>query len=300
MARAAEAVTTIHRFDEIEGAMDGADSRSSLFQTPDFREAFYSRLDQLFDRCPGDSPILSLDVFDTVLLRDDSSELTRFLEIGAGMAHLTPVRNGKPVTPIDGFMARHLGTKASYRASEKVDGCREGSIVEIHQTASRMLTGSDEHCQAYLKCELEYETTRMQPNALMLEYVQHHRSRGGRAILVSDMYLHAQHIAWLLSANGVGMEQFDRLYSSANEKVSKASGHIFPKIENWLSCPAEDFVHVGDSLHGDFKQPKRAGWKALHMPISRPERQRRRSDHFQTYNRLIEHCNLVSEVAAPN
>jgi hypothetical protein len=42
-------------------------------------------------------------------------------------------------TPSTHSIARHLGTRASYRAGPRVDGCGEGSLREIHETAARIL-----------------------------------------------------------------------------------------------------------------------------------------------------------------
>ncbi|HMN14236.1 MAG TPA: hypothetical protein PKD55_18120, partial [Bellilinea sp.] len=239
------------RFDAVESAVSSSQSRQVLFDDLSFREDLFGLLDSLL--LP--EMILSLDVFDTLLLRDNSSELTRFIEIGGRMAaHIGGV------APMDGFMARHLGTKATYRASKTVKGCREGSLTEIHRAASCLLTGNDRASSDFIEIELDYEAGRITPNSLLIDYIRRHCQRGGQAILVSDMYMHAEQIAELLEKVGVEGALFAKIFSSADSKVSKASGGIFAVIEEALSASSDTFVHVGDSLHGDFQRPLAHGW----------------------------------------
>lgn len=279
------------RFDAVEAAVYGSQSRQALFDDLSFRENLFGRLDSLL----SPEMILSLDIFDTVLLRDNSSELTRFIEIGGLMA-----AHVGGAAPMDGFMARHLGTKATYRAGKTVNGCREGSLTEIHRTASRLLTGDDGASSDFIEIELDYEAGRLTPNALLIDYIRHHHQRGGQAILVSDMYMHADQIAGLLEKVGVEGALFARIFSSADSKVSKASGGIFAVIEEALSASSDTFVHVGDSLHGDFQRPLAHGWKALHLPVARAEIEERRLDHLQSARALELQHGIRIDIATPH
>ena len=250
----------------------------------------FKRIDALMPA----SGILSLDVFDTFLLRDNSSELTRFVEIGARMAAFAG-----NVNPVDAFLARHLATKASYRAGKTVKGCREGSLTEIHRTASRIIGRGSEMTETFIEAELDYETGRLSVNHLLLDYARIHCDRGGHTILVSDMYMHADQIKRLISKMGVDSDLFAQIFSSADSKVSKASGGIFSLIEESLVVEAGDFLHLGDSLCGDFRQPLAHGWKALHMPIPHAEIESRRCDHFATAEKLKQNHGLAIDITIP-
>ena len=280
----------IERFDAIEGSLHGASSRAALFADRAFRKMLFERLEALMPT----NGILSLDVFDTLLLRDNSSELTRFVEIGARMAACAG-----NVNPIDAFLARHLATKASYRAGKTVNGCREGSLTEIYRTASRIIGRGVEMTENFIEAELDYETSRLSANHLLLDYVRIHCGKGGRTILVSDMYMHADQIKRLISKVGVNMDLFEQIFSSADSKVSKASGGIFDVVEESLSVEAGNFLHLGDSLCGDFQQPLAHGWKALHMPIPRAEIESRLCNHFAMAEKLKQKYNLVVDSAMP-
>ena len=160
-------LVSIHRFDSLERKLTAASSREKLFASKSFKSTLSEKLDTLLD---GEGMVLSLDVFDTLLMRDNSSELTRFYEIGERMAEIanddvSRLRRGSrkthsthSVSGVDAFLARMFGTNASYRASTPVKGCREGSLNEIHITASRLLTGADKLADAFVDAELDYET----------------------------------------------------------------------------------------------------------------------------------------------
>jgi hypothetical protein len=53
---------------------------------------------------------------------------------------------------------------------------------------------------------------------------------------------------------------YDALYSSADTKVSKASGGIFPRVTKRRNT--HRMFHVGDSLRGDYLNPRAVGWHA--------------------------------------
>jgi FMN phosphatase YigB (HAD superfamily) len=256
------------RFDRIEADLTEAEDRTALLRDRDFRRRLFGILDARL----GPDGLLSLDVFDTLLLRDGSSELRRFVEIGAEMA----ARAGRGVAPVEAFVARHLGTRASYRAGPRVEGCGEGSLTEIHMTAARLLGLPDAMAETFVEIELGYEAGRLARNDLLADYMRRHRSLGGQVVLISDMYMHADQIARLLALCGVPGTAYDALYSSADTKVSKASGGIFARVAE--AQGRKRILHVGDSLAGDYRRPREAGWDAMLLPVPRALLARRARD----------------------
>jgi len=304
------ATSSTHTFGHIERIVTEASSRQTLFKDAAFRSALFGRIDELM---PSDQAILSLDIFDTLLLRDDSSELERFIEIGDAMAKVLKgspnnarkrTQSRKPTIPsrnaIDAFLARHLGTKASYRARDRVKGYGEGSLTEIHIVSSRLLVGDSRHKDAFINAELAYESTRIRPNALLLDYIDMHLGRGGKAILVTDMYMHTHQVERLLGLAGVDTSRFSAIISSADECISKASGLIFPLIQERMNLGANDFVHVGDSLKGDFQKPISHGWRALHLPITAAEIERRKSSHRSAAAMLEQNFAVDIDISMPS
>ena len=294
-AAAAEGGPRVVRFDGIETALTAAADRAALFADPAFAARLQARLDALAEG----RAVLSLDVFDTLLLRDRSSELTRFHEIAGRMAGIAGQALGREVRPVDALLARHLGTRATYRAAPTLQGAREGSARELHRTASRLLAGDDRLAGAFLAAELDVEETRVAPNPFLAGYLARFRARGGTAILITDMYLHAEHVADLLARHGIGPASYDGLFSSADTRVSKASGQLFAHVAEALGRAPEAFLHVGDSLTGDFANPIRAGWAAQHLPLAEAELSARREDHVATARLLDDRFGLRLDVEMP-
>jgi hypothetical protein len=114
-----------HPLRPIVAELTATRDRQALFRNRRFRRQVFEALDELALTHDGTPGLLSLDVFDTLLLRDGSSQVRRFGEIGARMA----ARAGPGTTAEDALIARHLGTRASYRAGPRVDGCGEGSLA---------------------------------------------------------------------------------------------------------------------------------------------------------------------------
>lgn len=294
-------VTAYHRFDTIEHKMTEASAgRHSLFASDSFPSELEECLDRLIYGESNSAKILSLDIFDTLLLRDNSSEITRFFEVGEAMARLATDYLGAAVTQVDAFMARMLGTKATYRASPLVRGCREGSLTELHRTASSLLIGSGALLDPFVEAELLNEKKRLTLNPFLHTYINRHRDRGGRVILITDMYMHAEQVAELLGMLGVSRDSYDGLLSSADTKVSKSSGGIFEMAEQEMDAPGEQFVHLGDSFRGDVARPLGHGWQALHLPISAADTLERRKDHLTTAAMLKSEHSLELDIAMPN
>jgi FMN phosphatase YigB (HAD superfamily) len=282
------------RFDAIEAELTSTRDRQALLGNRRFRRLVFDALERMICNEDGTPGLLSLDVFDTLLLRDGSSELRRFGEIGARMAQIA----GRGTQAIDALVARHLGTKASYRAGPRVDGCGEGSLREIHETAARILGLPATMANDFIEVEIACEAGRVFPNTLLVSYIRKHQARGGKTVLISDMYMHADQIAELLARAGVRPDLYDALYSSADTKVSKASGGIFGRVTE--AADASQVLHVGDSLRGDYLKPREFGWCAMLMPVPAALLDERRRDHAACITELWHkhRLNLEGEIAA--
>jgi predicted HAD superfamily hydrolase len=220
----------------------------------------------------SDASVLSFDVFDTFLLRNNKPETARYLELSARLSNRLAERMTKAPTEIDLLLARLHGMGFSYRTRKAVEGCREGHIDQVIRYALAALNLPREHEQTFRDMELDYETANLTVNPVLAAVASAHRARGGKVILISDMYLGKKEIATILGrlSNGV-TNWYDKIYSSADHILSKRAGKIFGLIEKDLDLEAGEFLHIGDAWEGDVTKPREAGWSALHFPISRNE-----------------------------
>jgi predicted HAD superfamily hydrolase len=281
---------------DIEIALHRSADRLAMFSDPDFLDRLRARL-----FANPETEVWSLDIFDTVLLRDNSSELTRFFEIGAAMAEIVNQSGGlKKCGAVDAFFARHMGTKATYRGSDTREGCVEGSLEEIHTVASRLISGDAGFAKTFIEAELAYETTRLCVNKALLDLIKEFKSQGGSVILMSDMYMHGVHIEVLLKNSGADLSMFHKIFSSADLKFSKHSGRAYPHIEKELGIDARNILHIGDNFHSDFVRAVEHGFRALHLPIPAADISARKVDHLRTAEMLKLDYGISLDIAMPH
>lgn len=232
--------------------------------------------------------ILSFDVFDTLLLRNHRAELTRFYAVSALVASALSSQHQAIITPEDVLFARLMANRLSYRLSPPREGCREGTITDIYRVILQQvgIPATESMVQACVDIELAYEVTQLTVNQPLIEMTQRHVAGGGRAIYVSDMYLGASHINYLLAHVGIDVSLFAATYSSADTIVSKRSGKIWPFILNDLSVTASQVLHIGDSLVSDYQSPRQQGIDAVHLPIPLQMRRDIMADHGAIVHQL--------------
>jgi FMN phosphatase YigB (HAD superfamily) len=197
----------------------------------------------------------------------------------------------------DALIARHLGTRASYRAGPRVDACGEGSFARSTETAARILGLPPNSPMTSSRSKSTANAVTWTPNTLLVSYIRRHQARGGKTVLISDMYMHADQIAELLARSGIRPDLYDALYSSADTKVSKASGGIFRRVAEAAGAP--HVLHVGDSLRGDYLNPRAFGWRAMLWPIPDAMLAERQADHAACMELWRAHrLDLEGEIAA--
>jgi FMN phosphatase YigB (HAD superfamily) len=266
----------VYRFSPVSRMLREAKSRIELVKNPGalddvLRAAF---------RASGAS-VLSLDVFDTFLLRDNQSEARRFWELSKKIheALSAEYQRAAELMPEDFLMARADGMRISYRTRKPVKGCCEGALTDVVKIARRALALPAEADQIFIDTEIAYEASVLTLNRALIDLVRQVKAEGGRVILVSDMYLSSDHIAAILErVDADAARSIDAIYSSCDLVISKRSGRIFREIARRMEAESSAFFHVGDSLMGDVAKPREAGWSSLHFPVSDAETREREAD----------------------
>ncbi|WP_323813310.1 hypothetical protein [Cellvibrio sp. NN19] len=256
--------SSIYRFDQISTPLEQSKNRLDFFSS----ELFGSQLDIAIQKIAVDNAFISVDIFDTLLLRDTTSEIKRFLLIAEEQSKYLKQKYNINYTPEDLLAARLSGTKISYRASKVVSGCREGSISDIYRVAARALQLPNGTEEELIKLELDHEKRVLTPNTGLIAQLEKHKKNGIKCIMISDMYLHASHIKELIEALIPNhLEIFDAIYSSADTTVSKASKKIFTLIGGELNITPNNWLHMGDALKGDYRSPLSQKITAIYLPI---------------------------------
>ncbi|THD85383.1 hypothetical protein E7811_06720 [Aliigemmobacter aestuarii] len=268
----------IERFGAIEDAMHRAKNFDAFFASS-FADDLMDRLEQRMNH----ADVISLDVFDTVLLRDEKSELSRFRDVAERFAGRAEVREAAPdLTMRACLVARLYCAATAYQLSIKVNGATEGRLNDIARNMMVSLRLPAEMAALWIATELEVEREQLRPSIFADALMARAMGAGKQVILVSDMYLDQSQIAELLTACGLETARYTRLFSSADTHVNKRSGTVFPMIAEEMGLHPYRFLHLGDSLVSDFQRPSQAGWWAQHLPVPDMMTHARIRDHHAT------------------
>ena len=259
----------IQSFGEYEEGLAASDSFAAFFAGPislRLRDNLVARLDTI--------DVLSLDIFDTVLLRDEKSELERFHDIAVRFAGLSEVRAVFPaLSSRTALTARLNCARTAYQMGERVEGTTEGRLDQIAALMMQVLRAPAERRVAladiWCATELAVEGEQLRASTFALDLARIANAAGKRVILVTDMYLDEEQVRMLLAQCGADPRQFHAISSSADTIVNKRSGTIFPYLNSKLSMVPDRVLHLGDSYVSDYLQPCLAGWQAQHLPLPR-------------------------------
>lgn len=263
--------------------------RYSILQLPHAQAI----IDEIETNVRSRQMLLSFDVFDTVLLRNHRSELTRFFEVSALVSAYINQRCHVATNANDVLFARLTANRLSYRLSPMLLGCREGKIAEIYSLVLAQLgvPNVTELVADCIEIELQYEVTQLTVNQPLINLMQRHVAQGGRVMYLSDMYLSREHIDQLFVRLGIDIRLFATAFSSADTIISKRSGKIWPWLCEHLAIPPSDLLHVGDSLYSDYQSPRFNGITSVHIPIPLQMRRDIVADHGALVQQL-ESANL--------
>lgn len=243
-----------------------APSRLMVFRQPEFVDSMVALVRDTLSS--GEVKLLSLDVFDTILIRNNKCELRRFMEMGGEFARLVENESSISLNAADFFLARLMATKISYRLSKPVAGCREGFLDEIHQGICEILGIPIFLKGLTIKAELEYETKALQENPLIEPILLEAMDCGVSVALISDMYMGRTHISALLERIMPGLFQATSIYSSGDLKISKRAGLLFDYVAERFAAAPSQCLHIGDNLNSDYLIAKARGWKAAYLPLT--------------------------------
>ncbi len=218
-------------------------------------------------------PILSCDVFDTAIRRILARPEDVPLAVGAralaqGLTALSP----------DAFAVARQAAEHRARAAASAAGFDEVRIAEIHAALHAAGIVTDPARTARLEFEVECAVCR--PVEAMRSVVLARLARGGRVVFASDTCLPGAWLAELLESCGYGPGQ--HVFTSADLRLNKHTGRLFPAMLEALGCAAGDVLHVGDNPTSDLVRPRAFGIAALHLPAPRahPETTQRGLHHL--------------------
>ena len=191
--------------------------------------------------------VISLDIFDTLILRNFTDPKTIFDLCGLRLN-------------FQGFKSARVSAEREIRRQKQ----EEVTLEEIYSLLEKRFGISKE---TGMKLECDLEERHCSPNELMKQIYGQVRDMCGKSgkklILTSDMYLPQQQIERMLEK--CGYTGYDRLFLSCVSGNKKADGSLFRYVKEQMGTGLS-YVHIGDSRHSDGEMAARAGMMTILCP----------------------------------
>lgn len=211
--------------------------------------------------------VISTDMFDTLVLRDGSTETDRL----ACAARRAAAELG--VSPALLVRARWDVQRAAYRAVAVERPTGDASLRAMcAAVAATAGLGSTAH-HVLARCEVDVDIARLRANRCLVALLAHAATRGARIIVVSDTYYSADDLERILT-EVIGSHPVSGIYSSADLGATKHSGSIFARVAAAEGVDPAEILHLGDHPVADGRMAAAAGWRVVAVPRGRAHRVR--------------------------
>jgi FMN phosphatase YigB (HAD superfamily) len=219
---------------------------------------------------PKTFDVVSVDVFDTALLRDNKGQRERFSEVAAEQSERL-AREGHEVDADLLLKLRLLIHGLAYEAVSIERPHGDANLARM-QTILATLLGLDASCLGQMQeAEVAVERQSLRANSELVKWLLALRAEGKQVIAISDMYLPTKVIDELI-VEKIGRTPIQRTYVSSDLGLTKRSGKLFARVAALEGVPLARIFHFGDHPLSDVDMPRAAGMQA--MLLSRPKLQR--------------------------
>lgn len=207
---------------------------------------------------------LSLDIFDTILLRDGKSEEYHFYNAAQKIVELHKNESATVLSVKTIYLARVFSHQLCYRnynlglsSEPTID-----KILEIQQTLIPTIK-----LEILIEAELQNEIESLSLNIPLYNQIKEAQRNGKIIVFLSDMYLTSVYINKLLRAHRVELDY--TLYVSSEIGVSKHRNNAYSWLISTLNSSAKSILHVGDNYQTDIFNAEQIGISTFHTPRSR-------------------------------
>lgn len=220
--------------------------------------------------------VVSVDVFDTLLLRTTTPEFTKFRKFGDEISKRVPfVLDSIEKQSLYFMKLRILAAKTVYHQKKPIKGGREARLSEIYDLMIIALKLQFDLSEKQIndirkllyEIEIECELLDLSVNTTLVEILKEIKNQDKKIIAISDMYLSVEDIKLLLKANET-YDLFDQIIVSSEFGYGKASGVLFDDVLDMQAIEPYQMCHLGDNYRSDYLQPTAKGIRAIYSPRS--------------------------------
>lgn len=217
---------------------------------------------------------ISVDIFDTILLRCVHPESARFERIAEAWHKILKEKDVPCLTLVE---MRSEATRAVRALDEDRGGDGETTIDDIvdgviHLLCTRYQLPLDETkrqslISAFIEAEIDTEKKMLIPNTTLIQALRHAKERGVRIYFLSDMYLRTEHIHRLLR-HFTCDDLFRGGTTSADIGINKGTGRAYERMilkQGFGPIDRQTHLHIGDHITCDVTVPQRLGIRSAHF-----------------------------------
>jgi len=230
------------------------------------QQTFYS-LEKLVEygrRCASDYQTISFDLFDTLLIRrihdPDVVKLpvARYIVNLAGQYGI--IRSWQAVQRLRDKVEKNQRIETGKKFDDH-EACYPVFMEEtLRQLFGQQYTSS--LLEDVTRYELEMESRMLVPRKLLTDWLADLKVENKRLLIISDVYLPAEHLRVLVERAGL-LDLVEDVVSSADTFLAKASGKAFPLIQERFELTKASWLHVGDNPISDGLRPAEFGISTL-------------------------------------
>ncbi len=202
-----------------------------------------------------------MDLFDTLLLRDYSTQRKRFQEVARRLA-VELGRRGYRIEAATLLKLRCMVHDLAYRAVKMERPAGDATLACMIDIQLSLLGLDKSFAGLFLQTELAVEEGRLFPNNPLLRLLRSFRAAGKRIIVVSDMYFSRADLDFLLSTL-LRDHPVEWIYVSSDIGLTKDSGQLLLRIAQLERVSPDRILHCGDNPHADMAMARAAGCQAV-------------------------------------
>ena len=190
---------------------------------------------------------VSFDIFDTLLKRkvNKPEDVFQLMQISIG-------------EKIPNFKTRRIEAEKKARLANNT---KEITLDDIYNN----FHGLNEKQLDFLKeLELKIERTVLVPNKPIIDLFNNCIQNNKKVFIISDMYLPLSFVKNILDT--LNINGYTKLYLSSDRHLTKRSGLLFDLYLKENDLNGKECIHIGDSWHSDYKEPRSRNIAAIHIP----------------------------------
>lgn len=203
--------------------------------------------------------VISFDIFDTLIIRPFYEPKDLFILLNE---YFNKLFNSNGI-----FEFSKIRTEAEAYVREKLykeHGYEDITLDDIYDAIAKLYDLPIDKLKKIRIKETELEINFCKRRETIYSIYNMCRYLQKRIVATTDMYLPRTTIERILDVNGY--QNFDRIYISGEDKISKSTGNLFKYLVVEQAIKPDKILHIGDSIKSDIEAPKKYKINAFFFP----------------------------------